>query len=271
VVTRAQLLQAGLTSREIQGRLRSGDLLRVHRGVYRAGHGAPSTEARYMAAVLACGDEALLAGRAAGYLLGIIKGRPPPPEVVTRERRRVPGVETRRSHLRDRTIWKGIPVTSVARTLVDLAGELEEDELARACHEAGVRHYTTPSQVKQVLARRPKARGAAKLRAVMSGEVKVTLSKLERRALQLLRDSGLPLPRTNRRAGSHRVDLRWPEHGLTVELDSFTYHNSRYSWERDHSREREARARGDEFRRYIWKDVFEDPAAMLAELRALLA
>jgi very-short-patch-repair endonuclease len=142
--------------------------------------------------------------------------------------------------------------------------------LARACHEAGVRHYTTPNQVKRVLARRPRARGAAKLRAVMTGEVKVTLSKLERRALQLLRDSGLPLPETNRRAGSHRVDLRWPEHRLTVELDSYTYHNSLYSWERDHSREREARARGDEFRRYIWKDVFEEPAAMLAELRALL-
>ena len=74
VVTRAQLLRAGITTSEIEQRLRTGALLREHRGVYRVGHRAPGVEASYLAAVRACGDGALLSGRAAGYLLGIVKG-----------------------------------------------------------------------------------------------------------------------------------------------------------------------------------------------------
>jgi very-short-patch-repair endonuclease len=101
--------------------------------------------------------------------------------------------------------------------------------------------------------------------------VRVTLSKLERRFLAVLRAAGLPLPRTNRPAGGHRADCRWPDRRLTVELDSYTYHGSRHAWEPDRRREREAYARGDEFRRYTYGDVFEHPARMLAELRSLLA
>jgi very-short-patch-repair endonuclease len=86
----------------------------------------------------------------------------------------------------------------------------------------------------------------------------------------LLRGEGLDLPITNRPAGGRRVDCRWPEHRLTVELDSYQYHRSRHSWEQDRRRERQAYARGDDFRRYTWGDVFEHPSPMLAELRALL-
>jgi very-short-patch-repair endonuclease len=74
----------------------------------------------------------------------------------------------------------------------------------------------------------------------------------------------------NRRAGTRRVDCRWPDIALTVELDGYRYHNSRHAWENDRRREREARARGDEFRRYTYGDVYEEPAAMLAELNLLL-
>ena len=74
----------------------------------------------------------------------------------------------------------------------------------------------------------------------------------------------------NRPAGTKRVDARWPAFHLTVELDSYTFHRSRHAWERDRRREREAHARGDEFRRYTWNDVSEDPSLMLAELRRLL-
>jgi hypothetical protein len=106
---------------------------------------------------------------------------------------------------------------------------------------------------------------------VLHGDVPVTLSRLEARFLELLGEAGLPLPVTNRVAGGHRVDCRWPQHRLTVELDSYRYHQSRHAWEQDRRREREARARADEFRRYTWGDVFEHPALMLAELTALLA
>ena len=99
---------------------------------------------------------------------------------------------------------------------------------------------------------------------------RVTLSTLERRFLARLKAAGLPLPETNRPAGGRRVDCRWPAHRLTVELDGYRYHRSRHAWEQDRRREREARARGDEFRRYTYGDVFEDPRFMLAELRTLL-
>ena len=98
----------------------------------------------------------------------------------------------------------------------------------------------------------------------------VTLSKLESQFLALLRESGMAIPQTNRPAGGRRVDCRWPELRLTVELDSYRYHRSRHAWEQDRRREREARARGDEFRRYTYGDVFETPRLMLAELRALV-
>jgi very-short-patch-repair endonuclease len=158
----------------------------------------------------------------------------------------------------------------VPRTLLDIAAELSLDALARACHEAGVRYRTTPAAVEAALARRPNAPGAKKLRRVIHGDVHVTLSKLEARFLELLRKEGLPLPVTNRPAGGRRVDCRWPAQRLTVELDGYQFHNSRHSWEQDRRREREARARGDEFRRYSYGDVTEDSTLMLAEVHPLL-
>jgi hypothetical protein len=101
--------------------------------------------------------------------------------------------------------------------------------------------------------------------------VHVVLSKLEARLLALLRRDGLELPVMNRPAGGRRVDARWPGHALTVEVDGYRYHRSRHAWERDRGREREARARGDEFRRYTYDDVFERGSQTIAELRRLLA
>jgi hypothetical protein len=121
-----------------------------------------------------------------------------------------------------------------------------------------------------VLAKRPKTKGAAALREILRGNVQVTLSELERQFLRRLRQADLPLPQTNRPAHGRRVDCRWPGQRLTVELDSYRYHHSRHAWEQDRRREREARARGDEFRRYTYGDVVESPSLMLAELRALL-
>jgi very-short-patch-repair endonuclease len=124
--------------------------------------------------------------------------------------------------------------------------------------------------VEAVLARRPTSPGAARLRTVIHGDVHVTLSHIERRFLGLLREHGFPLPRTNRPAGGRRVDCRWADRRLTIELDGYVYHRSRHAWELDRRREREARARGDEFRRFTYGDVMETPGLMLAELRALL-
>jgi hypothetical protein len=274
LVTRKTLLGKGVTSQEIKRRIRRGSLLPEHPGVYRVGHRAPSVEARYLAAVLACGDGALLIARPAAYLWGLIKSSPPRPEVIALVKRRVRGVAThrvRQIHAEDATSCRGVPLTTIPRTLVDLAGVLSEEALGRACHEADVQYKTTPDQVEAVLARVPNRRGAGTLRQILHGDIPVTLSRLEGRFIAVLRDQALPLPKTNRPAGGRRVDCRWPDYRLTVELDSYRYHRSRRAWEADRRREREAYARGDEFRRYTWADVFEEPTLMLRELHILLS
>jgi hypothetical protein len=269
IVTRAELLGSGVSSDEVRGRVAKGYLIPEHPGVYRVGHAAPSTEASYMAAVKAGGAGAVLSHRAAAYLWHLLKGKPPPPEVTAPRERRLRGVRTIRA-ARPAARRRGIPVTSVPETLVDLAPLLTLDELARACHEAGVLHKTTPAHVEAVLRRRAHAAGARRLRAVMRGDAKVTLSRLERAFLELVRDARLPLPQTNRLADGRRMDCRWPEQRLTVELDSFTFHNSRYGWERDRQGEKEARKRRDRFRRFTYGDVTEDAQYVAGELERLL-
>ena len=272
VVTRVELLTAGISEGEIARRVRKGLLIPEYRGVYRVGHAAPSVEARYMAAVRAGGPRAVLSGRAAAHRWGLFRGAPPPPEVTAPVKRRIPGVRVRRSRLgaRETTSFSAIPITTVPRTLLDLAAELPADALARACHEAGVRYRTTPKQIDALLARHPGTPGAATLRRITRGDERVVLSKLEREFLNLLRQARLPLPVTNRPAGGHWVDCRWPGLRLTVELDSYRFHDSRHAWEQDRRRERAARARGDDFRRYTWGDVVERPRETIAELRELL-
>jgi very-short-patch-repair endonuclease len=274
VITREQLLRAGVSEATVQRKIRSGYLLSEYRGVYRIGYRAPGMEARYLAAVLACGEDAALSGPPAAHLFGLVKGSAPCPEVSAPRNRRIRGMITHRVRgldPRDVGSYRGIPITSVARTVVDLAEGLSPQALALACHEAEVRHNVRAEQIRAALARRPNAAGAAKLRAVLDGATPVLLSKLERAFLTRLKLAGLPLPRTNKRVDARYVDCRWSEHRLTVELDGYRYHHTRHAWEQDRRREREARARGDEFRRYTYGDVCEDRALMLGELRALLA
>jgi hypothetical protein len=111
----------------------------------------------------------------------------------------------------------------VQRTLVDLAGVLPELELARAVHEADVRHHIAPDQVEAVLGRRHNWSGAGKLRRVIWGEVPVTLSRLESRFLHFVRAASLTQPEVNRRVNNRYLDCRWPDHRLTVEFDGYRY------------------------------------------------
>jgi hypothetical protein len=266
------LLDAGLTPDEIKGRLLRGALIRVHTGVYCVGHAAPSMEATYLAAVKACGDRALLGGKAAARLHRLFRRWTPRAEVFVPGRRRVPGVVTRVRKVdpRDASTHRNIPVTTVPRTIVDLAAVLSPSQLARAVHEATVLHDLDPDRIESILARRHNWPGCRELRRVLHGDEAVTLSRLESRFLERLRVAGLPRPVVNKRAGGRYVDCRWPELRLTVELDSYRYHRTRHAWEQDRQRERDARVRGDEFRRYTYEDVFTHPEAMLADLRRLL-
>lgn len=270
VITAAQLVSAGLSRSGITRRIQRGELHRVHRGVYRAGHVAPSVEADYLAAVLACGEHAYLAGLAAAHLLRLLRERPPSPEVLVLGEHRHPGLLAHRMNavpLTEVSVYRGVPVTTVPRTLVDLAPRLALDDLGLACHNADVLHRVAPTAVLAIARGRP---GVDRLRAILDGDHPTVLSRLEKLFLAALASDAVPRPVTNRPQGVHYVDCRWPDHRLTVELDSYRFHHTRHAWEQDRERERAARARGDEFRRYTWRDVTEDPAPMLAELRRLL-
>jgi very-short-patch-repair endonuclease len=272
VVSRRELLAADLSERQVDRRVERGALIVEFPGVYRVGHRAPNTEARYLAAVKACGEGAVLSGLAAAWLYGLVGGRAPRPEVTTPKNRRVKGILTHRSlrvDPRERTIWKRIPITTVPRTIVDLP-LLSFDDLTKAVHQADVRYGTRPEHIESVLARYPNAPGAATLRAIASGDAPRLLSELEKRFRALLEMHLLPLPDTNHKRGAHYVDCRWPELRLTIELDSYRFHRSRHAWEQDHQRERSARARGDDFRRYTWRQIVEEPADAVTELHALL-
>ena len=222
-----------------------------------------------MAAVLACGEGAVLSYRAAAHLLGLLRGAPPPPEVTvatTADRRR-PGIVVHRVsalHPFDASTLDGIPVTIVPRILLDLAPGTTSEKLARLCHEAWIHHGTTPDYVDACIARNPTKKGAAKLRRAQRADV--TLSALEDQFLRLLKNHGLPLPRTNIDHTNDKVDCHWPDHDLTIELLSYRFHGSRRAFEAD-----VARRRRSNHIAYTYGDVFEHPERTAAEIARRLA
>jgi hypothetical protein len=202
VVGRWQLLEMGLTRDAIDGRVKSGRLHPFHHGVYAVGHTSLTTESRWMAAVLAHGSDAVLSHRSAGQLWRIVPRGGKAPEVTrpgfSRQR---PGIVCHRASITgdERGIVDGIPVTSVFRTIFDLAGVLTRRELERAFHEAEVRELRDRLSLWGLLERHPGRRGAAALRAVLEARapVGITRNDLEERFVVLLDAYGLPRPRLN--------------------------------------------------------------------------
>src|SRR5690349_18697398 len=273
LVDRDELLAAGFTRGQIDTRVQNGVLIPEYEGIYRVGHRAPNVETSYLAAVLACGEGTLLSGRAAAHLYGLIRGAAPKPEVTTPTQRRPKGVIVHRARVdrREATVYREIPCTTVARTVVDMAAGSTPGELAELFHHAVVRFRVKPKHVEAVLRRRPNAKGAETVRRVINGDERALLSVLERGFIAVLRKNDLPPPRTNIPKDGHWVDCRWADPPLTVELDSYEFHSTRHAWRLDYQRERKARKRGDEYRRYIWEDVFENSEPMLADLRQLFS
>jgi hypothetical protein len=240
-ISHAQLVAAGVDRDRIKRWIRDGRLRPVYRGVYAVGHAAPSVLATYSGAVLAGGDGARLSHFADAHVLKLLPGPPPRPEVTvpTTAHRRRQGIvihRVRELAVQDTDSLHGIPILSVARTLLDLAPHLTPDQLTRACHEAWHRHRTSPDDVARCIARNPHKKGIAKLRRALGADD--VLSPLEVGFLRLMRDHGLPLPRTNIDVAGDKVDCHWPEHGLTVELQSYRYHATRQAFEDDIARRR---------------------------------
>jgi hypothetical protein len=171
----------------------------------------------------------------------------------------------RRAHLDplDVSTHNRIPVTIVPRILIDLAPSTTPEELARMCHEAWIKHRTTPKQIEACIARNPRKHGIRKLRAAMGADV--LLSELESAFVRLLETHGLPLPRTNIDHDGDKVDCHWPQLGVTVELLSYRFHASRHAFEQD-----VARRRRSNHVAYTYGDVVERPHATIEDLRPRL-
>jgi very-short-patch-repair endonuclease len=248
----------------------------VHRDVFAVGHRALTFDGRRMAAVLACGPGALLSHGAGGVLQGLLPSSPQLDVTVPQPRRARAGVRLHRSrliHPEDRDEARGIPVTSVARTLVDLADVLSEERLAKAVHEAEVQRTFDLDAIQRVLGRLPGRQGRNRLTRVLAAyrpDPGFTRSRAERRFLALCERHGLPRPATNVWIGDQEVDAYWEDVGVVVQLDGAEAHLTRAAFREDRARDRRLGALGLRVVRITWADL-DDEARLADELRAVRA
>ena len=263
VVGRAQLLAAGVGPEAIKHRVRAGRLHPLYRGVYAVGHRVLAQRGRWMAAVLATGG--VLSHRSAAALWGIRPwaGRI---DVTTRwARRRQSGLLLHRAVLPpdETTTHDGIPITTPARTLLDLAGVLPRHQLQQALNEAEIQRLPGPHAL---LDRHPTKKGAGALRT--AAPPSHTRSDLEARFIAFLTSRRFPTPQTNVLVEGVEVDAAWPDHRLIVELDGYSFHHTRAAFEADRRRDRKLAAAGWTVVRVTWRDL-DEPEQLAAELRAL--
>jgi very-short-patch-repair endonuclease len=255
VITAAQLREAGLTSAAISKRVKTGRLHRVHRGVYSVGYRASSDEARWMAAVLACGPGAVLSHGSAAVLWELLRPIDGPIEVSVpsqngRRSRQGIGVHRRAALQPDAVTMRNlIPVTAPWRTIEDLRTVVSPSLYRRAVRQAEVQRF--------------------KLQPQSSGDR--TRSDLERDFLTLCRRSGLPPPEVNVRLGRWMVDFLWRPERVVAETDSWRFHGGSVAFEDDHARDVELRRRGYAVHRFTEHQVRAEPDLVAADLAAALS
>ena len=279
VVSRPQLLELGLTDDRIRSSIRGGGLHRVHSGVYAVGYRADTREARWMAAVLACGPNAALSHFDAAALWAIHDLLGPRVHVLTRWNRRGAGLwvhRARRLHPDDLTVERGIPVTSVARTLVDLTQLLGRDRLLRAMREAEFKRLLDHDALDAAVRRARGRRNITVLRAalVQHRPGQIVRDELEHRFLELIRRAGIPPPETNvkvkTKRRSYTVDCLWRAEGVAVELDGRAAHAPPAAFERDRERDAALSASGLRPVRFTWQRVTAEGDELIADLLDIL-
>jgi hypothetical protein len=269
----------GFGRRAIERGIAAGRLNPVYRGVYAVGHRRLVGRGRWMAAVLACGPGALASHGTAVALRDLLPTRSSNVDVTVpartgRSRRR--GITLHRAtllHPDDRTTIDGIPVTSLARTLLDYAEVANADRLARAIEEAERREVLDMRAIDALRARSDGRRGLKPLDAALAiyrPSAVVIRSKLERRFLRICREADLPAPAMNAWVLEYEVDAFWAEYGLAVELDSRTHHETRAAFQRDRERDRALQLAGLGIVRFTSNDL-EDAAAIERTVVGLLA
>ena len=281
VVARRQLLELGMDRGTIGRRLKRGYLHEFHLGVYVFGVRRISRKGRWMAAVLACGPSAVLSHRAAACLWGLMSPRDVYPEVtVPRGRRaRRPRIICREAELAadEVDVGDGIPVTSVFRTMADLAAVLDARQLERAWNELKVRGGTDRISMAEMLVRHKGKRGTATLRALL-GSTKpegITRNDFEEAFVALLDAHRLPRPRLNAtlflRGRFYEIDCLWEHQRLALELDSREVHATPQAFQSDRRRDRVLLAEGYRTTRVTWHQLRDEPAEVVADLRRALS
>ncbi len=275
VVASRQLVALGYGRRAIEHRIAAGRLHPIHRAVYAVGRRLLSREGHWMAAVLACGPGALISHRTAAALWDLRPTAQTKIDVTfsgsgraSRDNLRVHS--TARLHAEDIATVDRIPVTSISRTLLDLAAVLDADRLTRVIEQAVRLRLFDLRALDRAMTRTPRRRGVRLLRAVLADyrEPAPTRSELERRFLQLVREGALPTPRVNTQVAGLEVDFFWPEWRLVVELDGRGYHVSPRAFERDRVRDAILQRAGCRVLRVTHKRLGE-PAKVLDDVRAL--
>ncbi len=277
VVSAAQLAAAGVSSSTVGRWAQTGRLQRLYRGVYAYGHACLRPEGRWMAAVLACGPGAVLSHRSAAALWALRATARATVEVTSpgASGRALAGIDAHHHplHPDDRAAVDGVPVTSVPRTLVDLAAVVPADALAKALERAeGLRLFDLGA-VDAAVERAAGRRGIQRLRHALSEyrpDPAFTRSELERSLRRLLRDAGLQMPAANPWTTDQEVDVVWDDLRLAIELDSWEHHSSRAAFERDRRRGLALEARGYRVLRLSWRQVMREPDTVLAALDAIL-
>jgi len=274
VVSRAQLLRLGLGRGAIERRLRRGRLHLVHRGVYAVGHTALKPEARWVAAVLAAGPGAVLSHRTAGAHWGVLSSVQVEVTAAREVERAGMVVHFARLPPDEITAIDGIPVTTVPRTLLDLAAVLRPARVERAVNEAEYLRLTDPLSLCDLLTRYPRRKGSATIRAILeagrAGSDRQR-SELESAFVEFLDEHGLPRPAMNQHveAGGtlYECDCVWRDARLVVELDSRSAHDTTAGFERDRARDRALAVAEWRVVRVTWRALHEDPAGLAADLR----
>jgi hypothetical protein len=274
-ITRQQLLDLGLGPRAIEYRVAIGRLIPVYRGVYAVGHVPLGMEARAHAAVLACGTGAVLSHGSAASLWKYVKDWSAPLEVTAKSDRRRPGITVHRATSltrRDVTQQLGIPVTSPARTVLDMTPRLGDRQLRRFMRDARLTHTLGLSDLAELLARQPRHPATKRLQPFIDPRRAggPTRSEFEDAFIEFASRYDLPAPITNTQLHGYEIDALFPAERVIVELDGAEFHLDREVFESDRERDAALLEAGYVTVRITWERLKQQPAREAARLRKIL-
>jgi very-short-patch-repair endonuclease len=279
VVSRRQLLAVGFDDAAIRRRVARGSLYRLYAGVYAVGHPRLTREGRWMAAVVACGQGASLSHFDAAVLWSFYHRTGGRVHITTRWHRHIDGLivhRTRRLDADEVSTKDGIPVTTVARTLVDLSDHLTGDRLLRAMREAEFQRLLDLDALNAAVERAHGRRGLRPLKDAIArhrpGEI--VRGELEHRFAELLSGTDFREPQRNValevRGKTYVLDCYWPELGLAVELDGRDAHAREMAFEADRRKDAALNAIAIRLLRFTWQRVNYEPAELLVDLTAAM-